>query len=339
MATIAHAIRLALRYAETELGLTDVFGQDVGPPLGGVFTLTRDLESAWSTPLDERGIVGTAAGQAMIGAGPVVCEIQFGDYLLNTIDLLRLIGNTCWSTAGQFPMPLVLMTPVGGGIHGGIYHSHSVESELCRLPGWRVVMPTTAPDAFGLLVSALLDGNPVAYLVPKALIRRPGERLPGEPDDLRPRLEPPGGQRLEGWTPDWPDTLAPFAVPIGPPRVARRGSDLTVLTWGRMVSEVLQAAPDDGRVEVLDLRTLAPLDTDAIAESVGRTGQLLVVTEDRARISLGEHVLRVVQERAAPRVARLLAGRDVPGIGLSQALEDYALPTAGDLRAAIKALL
>ncbi len=135
MATIAQAIRLALRYAETDLGVRNIFGQDVGPPLGGAFTVTQGLESAWNSPLDERGIVGTAAGLAMMGETSV-CEIQFGDYILNTIDLLRLIGNTCWSTVGQFPMPMVLMTPVGAGPHGGIYHSHSIESLLSHLPGW-----------------------------------------------------------------------------------------------------------------------------------------------------------------------------------------------------------
>ena len=153
MATIAQAIRLALRYAECELALRHVFGQDVGPPLGGAFTVTQGLDSAWNSPLDERGIVGTAAGLAMMGETSV-CEIQFGDYLFNSIDLLRLIGNTCWATRGQYPMPLVLMTPVGAGCQGGMYHSHSIESLLSRLPGWKIIMPSSSRDAFGLMISA-----------------------------------------------------------------------------------------------------------------------------------------------------------------------------------------
>src|ERR1700704_5629753 len=124
MASMAQAIRLALHYAEENLGVTDVFGEDVGPPLGGVFTATQGLRTAWNTPLDERGIVGMAMGLALAGQRPV-CEIQFCDYAFNTIDLLKLAGSMHWSSAGAFACPMVLMTPVGAGIRGSIYHSHS----------------------------------------------------------------------------------------------------------------------------------------------------------------------------------------------------------------------
>src|SRR6476646_10793314 len=185
MATMIQAIRMALAYGEQNLGVTDVFGEDVGPPLGGVFTGTQGLKTTWNTPLDERGIVGMAIGLALAGRKPVA-EIQFCDYAFNTIDLLKIAGNTYWSTGGDWNVPLVLMTPVGAGIRGSIYHSHSFDAQATRMPGWKIVMPSTPRDAYGLLLSAIADGNPVMYLKPKALMRvrhTPGENVPGEPSD------------------------------------------------------------------------------------------------------------------------------------------------------------
>src|ERR1700740_2597254 len=126
MASMAQAIRLALHYAEEHLGVTDVFGEDVAPPLGGVFTATQGLTTTWNSPLDERGIVGMALGLALAGRKPGA-EIQFCDYAFNTVDLLKIAGNTFWSSAGDWNVPMVLMTPVGAGIRGSIYHSHSFD--------------------------------------------------------------------------------------------------------------------------------------------------------------------------------------------------------------------
>src|ERR1700733_9138899 len=185
MATVVQAIRLALHVGETRHGVTDIFGQDVGPPLGGVFTQSQGLTKAWNTPLDERGIVGAAMGLAMAGQRPVA-EIQFCDYAFNTIDLLKLAGGISWSSNGNFNCPMVLMTPVGSGIHGSIYHSHSFDGQATRIPGWKIVMPSTSRDAYGLLLSAIVDPNPVMFLAPKALMRaksQPGEEIPGEPDE------------------------------------------------------------------------------------------------------------------------------------------------------------
>src|SRR6478735_6990945 len=119
MATLVQAVRLALHYGETHLGVTDIFGQDVGPPLGGVFTQTQGLRTAWNSPLDERGIIGTAMGLAMAGQRPVA-EIQFCDYAFNVIDLLKLAGGVCWSSHGEWNLPMVVMTPVGSGVHGSL---------------------------------------------------------------------------------------------------------------------------------------------------------------------------------------------------------------------------
>src|SRR6202166_163885 len=183
MATLVQAVRLALHYGETHLGVTDVFGEDVGPPLGGVFTATQGLRTAWNAPLDERGIIGMAMGIAYAGGRPVA-EIQFCDYGFNTIDLLKVAGNQRWAGAGNFEMPLVLMMSTGSGIRGSLYHSHSFESWASKIAGWKVVMPSNALDAYGLMLAAIIDPNPVMVLLPKALLRMRGEELlPGEPAD------------------------------------------------------------------------------------------------------------------------------------------------------------
>src|ERR1700745_3355324 len=183
MATLVQAVRMALHYGETHLGVTDIFGEDVGPPLGGVFTATQGLKTGWNTPLDARGLVGTAMGIAYAGGRPVA-EIQFCDYGFNTIDLLKVAGNQRWAGAGNYPMPIVFMTPTGSGIRGSLYHSHSFESWASRLAGWKIVMPSNALDAYRLMLSAIEDPHPVMALLPKALLRVRGEQLiPGEPAD------------------------------------------------------------------------------------------------------------------------------------------------------------
>ncbi len=216
MATMAQAIRLALHYGEEHLGVTDIFGEDVGPPLGGVFTCTQGLRTAWNSPLDERGIIGTAMGIALAGRKPVA-EIQFCDYIFNAIDLLKLAGNACWGSNGDYHLPMVVMTPVGSGIHGSIYHSHSFESVMTHVPGWKVVMPSTPLDAYGLMLSAIQDPNPVMFLPPKALLRTKGDELiPGEPEDqrqLHTRIDAPLGDRTQ-WKPQWPD-VGEYLVPFG----------------------------------------------------------------------------------------------------------------------------
>jgi 2-oxoisovalerate dehydrogenase E1 component beta subunit len=347
MANIAQAIRMALHVGETKLGVTDIFGEDVGPPLGGVFTCTQGLETAWNSPLDERGIVGTAMGLALAGQRPV-CEIQFCDYIYNTIDLLKLVGNSCWSSIGQFPMPLVLMTPVGSGIHGSLYHSHSFDAMATHIPGWKVVLPSTPIDTFGLMISAIKDPNPVMFLYPKALIRIQGsELIPGEPDNARTlsrMIDAPLGDARKGWRPEWP-ALPDFEIPIGKARLLRPGRDVTVVSYGRM-APICRAAADklaaEGvDAEVIDLRSLLPFDEAAIVESVTRTRRLLIVNEDTEVTNFGEHLLRVLVERCfyvleAP--PKLLAGKNLPGIGLAWNLEKVSVPQEDDVLDAIRGL-
>src|SRR5687768_15900589 len=150
MATMVQAVRLALHVGESQLGVTDIFGEDVGPPLGGVFTCTQGLRTSWNSPLDERGIVGAAFGLALAGQKPVA-EIQFSDYIFNAIDLLKLAGNSTWSSGGEFSVPMVVMTTVGAGIHGSIYHSHSFDAFATHMPGWKIVIPSNPLDAYGLM--------------------------------------------------------------------------------------------------------------------------------------------------------------------------------------------
>src|SRR5262249_17018783 len=209
------AVRMALHVGEERLGVTDIFGEDIGAPLGGVFTQTQGLKTTWNSPLDERGIVGAAMGLALAGQRPVA-EIQFCDYIFNTIDLLKLAGNTRWSTAGDWNLPMVIRTPVGSGIRGSVYHSHSFDATATHLPGWKIVMPSTPIDAYGLLLAAVQEEDPVLFLEPKALLRVKGEqKIPGEPDDERElgkRIDAPLGDR-SAWRPSWPD-LQPYVVPI-----------------------------------------------------------------------------------------------------------------------------
>jgi 2-oxoisovalerate dehydrogenase E1 component beta subunit len=345
MATMIQAIRMALRYGETQLGVTDIFGQDVGPPLGGVFTGTQGLDTAWNTPLDERGIVGTAIGLAMAGCKPVA-EIQFCDYAFNTIDLLKIAGNTYWSSAGDWNVPMVLVTPVGAGIRGSIYHSHSFDAQATRTPGWKIVMPSTPLDAYGLLLSAIEDPNPVMFLAPKALLRMkaaPGEKLPGEPADervLNKMIDAPLGDRT-AWKPQWPDLEALY-IPIGVARLAREGHDVSVITYGRSVPMALAVAAELAEqgvdVEVLDLRSLHPYDWDAILASVRKTGRVLCLNEDTEITNFGEHIIRRVTEELFYELLappKLVAGAHVPGIGLADNLETGAVPQKDQIRAAI----
>lgn len=341
MANMAQSIRMALHYAETNLNLTDVFGEDVGAPMGGVFTATQGVECAWNTPLDERGIIGAAIGLALTG-DRCVAEIQFCDYIFNTIDLLKIAGNTLWASNGLYPMPLTVMTPVGAGIRGSLYHSHSFDAWATRMPGWKIVMPSTPLDAYGLLLSAIKDPNPVLFLKPKALLRVRGEELiPGEPEnekDLKAMIDAPLGDRSQ-WAPQWPE-LQEFTVPIGKGKVTREGRDITIVTYGRHVLMANQVADEllqeQGlKVEVIDLRSLYPYDWSLIKDSVSKTKRVLFLNEDTEVTNFGEHLAyRTTQELFYTLLARprVLAGKNLPGIGLHAELEENSVPQLRDIK-------
>jgi 2-oxoisovalerate dehydrogenase E1 component beta subunit len=335
MATLVQAVRMALHYGETHLGVTDIFGEDVGPPLGGVFTATQGLKTAWNSPLDERGIIGTAMGIAYAGGRPVA-EIQFCDYGFNTIDLLKVAGNQRWSGAGNYSMPIVVMMPSGSGIRGSLYHSHSFESWASRLAGWKIVMPSTALDAYGLMLSAIADPNPVMVLLPKALLRvRYEDLIPGEPpeaDTIKSMIDAPVGDR-RGWQPRWPDVQEYF-VPLGKAALVREGDDATVVSYGRTLPICVKAADEIEKesglhFDVLDLRSIFPYDWKAISQSLLKTGRLLIVNEDTEVTNFGEHLLRrVVEDHFYDLLVqpRVLLGKHVPGIGLNSAYEQNSVP-------------
>lgn len=340
MANMAQAIRMALHVGESKLGVKDIFGQDVGAPLGGVFTATQGLKTAWNTPLDERGIIGCAMGIALAG-DRCVAEIQFCDYIFNTIDLLKIAGNTHWVSHGNYNMPLVVMTPVGAGIRGSVYHSHSFESWASKLQGWKIVIPSTPLDAYGLLLSAIEDPNPVLFLNPKALMRVRGEELlPGEPEsekELKAMIDAPLGDRTT-WKPKWPKLDENFRIPIGKAKICLAGDAATVISYGRMLPVCVKAAEalrlEGVAVEVIDLRSIYPYDWQAIKASILKTKRVLFVNEDTEVSNFAEHLCyRVTQELfynilARPRV---LSGKNLPGIGLHPNYEDNSVPQLQDI--------
>lgn len=339
MATMVQAIRMALHYGEANLGLKEIFGEDVGPPLGGVFTATQGLKTTWNSPLDERGIVGAAIGLGLAGRRSVA-EIQFCDYIYNTIDLLKLGGMQCWSSNGDWCLPTTIMTPVGTGIRGSIYHSHSFDATMTHIPGWKIVMPSNPLDAYGLMIACLKEQNPTMYLKPKALLRVKGqEQIPGEPPltpegekQLKEMIDAPLGDRTQ-WTPRWPKGLTDYTVEIGVAKTVREGSDVTVVSYGRTLPLCAQAADtlkDEGiSVEVIDLRTLWPYDWPLLSESIQKTGRVIYVNEDTEVTNFGEHLIRrTVEEHFYSLEARprLLAGEFIPGVGLADPLETASVP-------------
>ncbi len=346
---MVQAIRMALHYGEKHLGVKDIFGEDVGPPLGGVFTATQGLETTWNSPLDERGIIGAAMGIAYAG-DRCVAEIQFCDYIYNTIDLLKLAGNACWSSHGDWSVPLTVMTPVGSGIRGSIYHSHSFDATMTHIPGWKIVMPSNPLDAYGLMISCIEDPNPCMYLKPKALLRVRGEEgIPGEPPltkegqkQLSQMIDAPLGDRSQ-WKAKWPEGLTNYAIPLGKGKIVREGTQLTVVSYGRTLPVCKKAADDLAQshgidVEVIDLRTLWPYDWELIKESILKTRKVIYVNEDTEVTNFGEHLIRrTVEELFYELEARpkLLAGAFTPGIGLADPLEMASVPQLNHVKDAM----
>jgi 2-oxoisovalerate dehydrogenase E1 component beta subunit len=292
-------------------------GEDIGA-FGGAFKVTEGFveefgaERCVDTPLAENAIIGTAVGAAIEGLKPV-CEMQFADFISCGFDQLVNVAAKLHYRQG-IAVPIVIRLPSGGGFSGGPFHSTNPEAWFLQAPGLKVVAPATAADAKGLLVSAIRDPNPVCYLEHKALYRHvKGEVPTGE-----------------------------HTTPIGEARVAREGNELTVVAYGSSVHLALQAADELGAdIEVVDLRTLCPLDREAILASVRKTSKVLVAHEATRSCGVGAEVAALVAEEAfedldAP-VARLTAA-DVP-IPFSPPLEQAVLPQLDDMKEACSALL
>jgi pyruvate dehydrogenase E1 component beta subunit len=294
--TLIQAVNDALRFEMERDERVVVLGEDVGVN-GGVFRATEGLmrlhgaDRVMDTPLNESGIIGLALGFALNGLIPVA-EIQFADFIWPAFDQLTSeVAKFRYKSGAQFTAPMVVRTPYGGGIRGGHYHSQSIESYFIHTAGIKVVVPSTPADARGMLISAIRDPDPVLFLEPKAIYRK-----------------------VKGEVPDGDVT-----VPLGPARTVREGSDLTLVAWGAMVpvgeAAAQRAAGEGIQVELLDLRTLSPLDEESIVRSVAKTGRCVIVHEAALTGGFGGEIAALLAERAllyleAPVVR--VAGFDVP---------------------------
>jgi len=293
-------------------------GEDIGE-FGGAFKVTDGFfeefgaDRVWDTPLAENAIVGAAVGAAVEGLRPV-CEMQFADFIACGFDQLVNVAGKMYYRQG-LAVPMVVRLPSGGGFSGGPFHSQNPEAWFLQSPGLKVVAPSTAEDAKGLLASAIRDPNPVLYLEHKNLYRR-----------------------VKGDVPE-----GRYETPMGELRVAREGTDLTVVSYGAMVHTALEATEDiDGAsIEVLDLRTLCPLDRDGILESVRKTSKVVVLHEATRSCGVGAEVSSLIAEEAFEDldgpVVRVTAP-DVP-IPFSPPLERAVLPQVDDVRKACHDLL
>jgi pyruvate dehydrogenase E1 component beta subunit len=297
-----------------------VLGEDVGR-FGGVFRATTGLyeefgpDRAIDTPLAESGIVGTAVGMALYGLRPVP-EIQFADFIFPAMDqIVSEVAKYRYRSGGQWSCPMVIRTPYGGGIRGGHYHSQSPEAFFIHTAGLKVVVPATPEDAKGLLLSAIRDPDPVIFFEPKRVYRAA-------------KGEVPEGE---------------YTVPIGEARVTRAGHQVTVIAWGSMWHEADQAAREAEAegidAEVLDLRSLQPLDVQAVVRSVIKTGRAVVVHEAPRTCGFGAELAALIQERCflhleAP-VMRV-TGYDTP---FPYTLENEYLPRAPRILKALREIV
>ncbi|HFJ5317811.1 alpha-ketoacid dehydrogenase subunit beta [Staphylococcus aureus] len=286
----------------------DVFilGEDVGRK-GGVFGTTQGLQQKYGedrvidTPLAESNIVGTAIGAAMVGKRPIA-EIQFADFILPaTNQIISEAAKMRYRSNNDWQCPLTIRAPFGGGVHGGLYHSQSIESIFASSPGLTIVIPSTPYDAKGLLLSSIESNDPVLYFEHKKTYRFLKEEVPEEY----------------------------YTVPLGKADVKREGEDLTVFCYGLMVNYCLQAADilaaDGINVEVVDLRTVYPLDKETIIDRAKHTGKVLLVTEDNLEGSIMSEVSAIIAEHClfdldAPIMR--LAAPDVPSMPFSPVLEN-----------------
>lgn len=317
------AINHALREEMEKNPKVYVFGEDVADGKGGVFSATKGLstrfgnERVFNSPLAEASIVGVAIGMAQRGLKPVV-EIQFADYIWpamqqirDELSMIRYRSNNAWSA------PVVIRTACGGFIHGGHYHSQNIESFFAHCPGIYIAYPSNSADAKGLLKTAINLDDPVLFLEHKGLYRQ-SYAMSNEP-----------GKE--------------YLIPFGKGKICQPGEDLTIVTWGSMVNESIQASKNfpDSSIEVIDIRTIVPLDTKLILESVKKTGKVLIIHEDTLSAGFGAEISALISEQAFQYLdgpIRRVAAKDTP-IPYHPNLENYVLPTKPDIIKAIKELI
>src|SRR5215218_10401284 len=287
--TMVEAIRDAMDVCMKRDDNVVVFGEDVGY-FGGVFRCTQGLQQKYGsnrvfdTPINESGIVGAAVGMAAYGLRPCV-EIQFADYMYPAYDqIVSEAARLRHRSAGDFSAPLVIRMPTGGGIYGGQTHSQSPEALFTHVAGLKTVVVSNPYDAKGLLIAAIEDPDPVVFLEPKRLYNGPFDGhhdRPVTPWSKHPLGDVPAGH---------------FALPLGKASIVRAGTDVTVLAYGTMVHVAQAAAAETGiDAEIIDLRTLVPLDVDAIVTSVQKTGRCLVLHEATLTSGFGAELSSTVQ--------------------------------------------
>lgn len=301
-----------------------MWGEDIADPKGGVFGVTRGLSTAFpiqvvNSPLAEASIMGIAGGMAIGGYKPVV-EIQFADYMWPGFMQIRdEISTVRWRSQGMWTCPVVLRLPVGGHIKGGPWHSACVESILAHIPGWRVVFPSCAEDAKGFIKSAARSEDPVMFLEHKGLYRRMESRTPEPNSD--------------------------YLLPFGHGRIRHVGYDATIITWGASVYQALEIAKrkesEGVSIEVVDLRSIAPLDEEMIYTSVKKTNRVIVLHEDTLTAGFGAEISARIAENCLDSLdapVLRVAARDsfVPS---ATVLEDAVLPSLEDVAAAVDKLL
>jgi pyruvate dehydrogenase E1 component beta subunit len=276
---IIQAVNDALRLEMRRDSRVVVLGEDVGR-FGGVFRATSGLQEefgadrCFDTPLAESGIIGTAIGMALYGLRPVP-EIQFADFIYPAYDqIVSELAKLRYRSGGQYPAPVVIRTPVGGGIKGGHYHSQSPEALFIHVPGLKVVCPSNPIDAKGLLATCIRGEDPVIFMEPKRVYRAARGNVPeGE-----------------------------YTIPLGEAKIVREGRQVTVLAWGAMVHTAIEAGEQGAAqgydLEIIDLRTLLPFDIEAILTSVRKTGRVVVVHEAPRTCGFGAELAASIQERA-----------------------------------------
>jgi pyruvate/2-oxoglutarate/acetoin dehydrogenase E1 component len=312
LTTYVDAIREGIREEMTRDERVFVLGEDIGI-YGGAFKVTRGLlkefgeDRVIDTPISESAIVGTAIGAAMMGLRPVA-EMQFADFISCAFDQITNFAAKCHYRWGA-EVPIVVRGPSGGGIHGGPFHSQNPEMYFVHTPGLKVVCPSTARDAKGLIKAAIRDPNPVIYFEHKYLYRRIKEELPGED----------------------------FTVPIGKAALRRAGSDISVITYGAMVFQALEAATELEKegidLEVLDLRSLLPFDREAVLDSVKKTSKVILLHEATRTGGFAGELAAVIAEEAFEYLdgpIRRITAPDTP-VPFSPPLEEFFLPKVSDI--------
>jgi 2-oxoisovalerate dehydrogenase E1 component beta subunit len=316
------AVREAMDEEMTRDERVIVMGEDVAVK-GGVFKATEGLHAKFGearvldTPLAESAIVGVAIGAAINGLRPIA-EIQFQDFIMPAVDqIISEAAKIRYRSNNDFHVPMVVRAPLGGGIHGALYHSQSNEAMFCHIPGLKVVVPSTPADAKGLLISAIRDPDPVLYFEHKRAYRLI-------------RGEVPAGEHT---------------VPIGSADVKREGTDIAVFSYGLMVHHCLEAAGalagDGFECEVVDLRTLRPLDRPAIVNSARKCGKVLIVQEANLAVSVASEVAAIIAEDCFEHLdapVRRLGGPEVPGVPFSPPLEQFYMVTPARIEAALRDL-